>query len=103
MYADYMLSDTFKTGIHRLIELAQDKMTAFMCAERFYWRCHRRLVSDYLLSLGHEAWHIVDAENLRQHTLTPFACIKDGILTYPAKQEPATPLLPYLSEEPDPK
>jgi uncharacterized protein (DUF488 family) len=89
-----MLRDMFKTGIHKLIELGKGKKTAFMCAERFYWRCHRRLISDYLLSLGHEVWHIMDTDNLRRHLLPPFARIRDGILTYPAKQELGTLLFP---------
>lgn len=87
IYADYMLSDAFKKGIRKLAMLGKKRVTAYMCAEKFYWRCHRRLISDYLLNLGHEVWHIMDPDNLRQHTLTPFARIQDGILTYPAKQE----------------
>jgi hypothetical protein len=41
------------------------------------------LISDYLLSQGHEVWHIVEADKLQRHELTEFAQIKDGILTYP--------------------
>lgn len=93
IYADYMLSDAFKAGIHKLAKLGKDKETAYMCAEKFYWRCHRRLISDYLLSLGHEVWHIMDTDNLRQHSLTPFARIQAGILIYPAKQD-QSPLFP---------
>lgn len=103
VYADYMHSKPFKEGIQKLIELGREKKTAFMCAERFYWRCHRRLISDYLLSLGHEVWHIVDTDSLRQHALTPFARVKDGILTYPSEPESSTPPLDYPSEEPGPE
>ncbi len=93
IYADYMLSDAFKAGIHKLVELREGKETAYMCAEKFFWRCHRRLISDYLLSLGHEVWHIVDPDNLLRHSLTPFARIKDGILIYPVKRG-LSPLFP---------
>ncbi len=103
IYADYMLSDPFKAGIHRLIELAVKKRTALMCAERLYWRCHRRLISDYLVTLGHEVWHIVDTENLRQHKLPPMCRIKDGILTYPAEPEATAPPLAFPMEEPEPE
>lgn len=99
IYADYMLSDTFKSGIHNLTELGQSKKTAFMCAERLYWRCHRRLISDYPLSIGHEVWHIMETDDLRRHSITSFARIKNGILAYPAKQELSTPLFPSRNEK----
>ena len=95
IYADYMLGDGFKAGIRKLLDLGKGNNAAFMCAEKFYWRCHRRLISDYLLSLGHEVWHIVDKGNLREHSLTPFARIKDGILVYPPEQE----LLSFPSQD----
>lgn len=83
VYADYMMSDSFKSGVSKLIDLAKEKRVAYMCAEKFYWRCHRRLVSDYLLSLGYEVWHIVEQDMLRKHELTSFAQVKNGRLTYP--------------------
>jgi len=86
IYADYMLAEIFRAAIQRLIELAKEKTVAYMCAEKFYWRCHRKLVSDYLLSQGHEVWHIIDSKTLRKHELTAFAEIKDGILTYPPRK-----------------
>ncbi len=101
IYADYMLSDRFKSGIQRLIELAEGKKTVFMCAERLYWKCHRRLISDYLSSQGHKIWHILDAHDLCQHRLAPFARLKDGILTYPARQGFFDPFLFWEKEKPD--
>ncbi len=35
-----------------LISLAEARSTAYMCAERVYFRCHRMLVSDWLLAHG---------------------------------------------------
>jgi uncharacterized protein (DUF488 family) len=83
IYADYMMSDSFKMAADKLIEQAKDNTIAYMCAEKFYWRCHRRLISDYLVSLGYEVWHIVETDSLRKHELTKFARIKDGMLFYP--------------------
>lgn len=83
IYADYMTSESFKIAVNKLIERANDKTMAYMCAEKFYWRCHRRLISDYLVSLGHEVWHIVEADSLRKHELTKFARIENGMLFYP--------------------
>ncbi|TAN00954.1 MAG: DUF488 family protein [Rhizobiaceae bacterium] len=45
--------------MHRIEELrAISGRVAYMCAEAVYWRCHRRLVSDYLTYVGVEVMHI---------------------------------------------
>ena len=49
-YADYMLTEDFRAGMRQLLTVAAGKPTAFMCSESVFWRCHRRLVSDYLLA-----------------------------------------------------
>jgi uncharacterized protein (DUF488 family) len=98
VYADYMLSDEFKNGIGKLLELAERGITVYMCAEKLFWRCHRKLISDYLVSHGHIVWHIIEADHLRIHELSKIAQIKDGILTYPAKKTPYTPTLPFEEE-----
>jgi uncharacterized protein (DUF488 family) len=86
IYADYMMSDSFKMAVDQLIERAKNRIVAWVCAEKFYWRCHRRLISDFLVSLGHEVWHIVESDSLRKHELTKFAIIKDGVLLYPSRE-----------------
>ena len=98
IYADYMLTDGFKNGVEKLLELAELGITVYMCAEKFFWRCHRKLISDYLVSRDHKVWHIIEADHLRIHELTKIAQIKDGILTYPAKKTPYTPALPFEEE-----
>jgi len=98
IYADYMLTDGFKSGIEELMELAKQGITAYMCAEKFFWRCHRKLISDFLVSRGHKAWNIMEANHLRIHELTKIAQLKDGVLTYPAKKTPFTPTLPFDEE-----
>ena len=52
-YADYMLSAQFQTAVERVVEEATKRNTAIMCAEYVYFRCHRMLVSDYLVSRSH--------------------------------------------------
>jgi uncharacterized protein (DUF488 family) len=85
IYADHMMSDSFKMATDQLTSLAKNRRVACMCAEKFYWRCHRRLISDYLVSLGHEVWHIIESDSLRKHELTKFARVKEGVLYYPAE------------------
>lgn len=81
-YADYMLTPEFEQAMAELIHLAEDSRTAYMCAERVYFRCHRMLVSDWLVAHGHQVLHI-DAEGpLRPHKLTAEARIVDGKLIY---------------------
>lgn len=82
-YADYMLTDVFHSAIETLREAAREKRTAYMCSESLYWRCHRRLVSDYLLAQGDTISHIMPNGDLRPHTITPGAIITDGNVTYP--------------------
>lgn len=82
-YADYALGEEFRKGINKLLKLAEGKRTAIMCAEKFYWGCHRRILADHLLSMGHKVTHIVDEKRCIDHEMTPFARIKDGIIVYP--------------------
>jgi uncharacterized protein (DUF488 family) len=81
-YADYMLSVKFQKAAARLIERAEKQRTAIMCAELLYFRCHRMLVSDYLVSRGHKVLHIQDEKPPKEHALMRDARIVDGKLVY---------------------
>jgi len=81
-YADYMLSETFRQAIERLIAHAENHPTAIMCAEQLYFRCHRMLVSDYLVAGGHSVLHILDEKPPRPHALTREARVIEGRLVY---------------------
>jgi len=52
-----------------------------MCAERFFWKCHRRLISDFLVSRGWRVIHILDGR-VYEHKLSPFARVLDGDIIY---------------------
>ncbi len=81
-YADYMLTPEFEQAISKLLALAEQSRTAYMCAERVYFRCHRMLVSDWLVAHGHEVLHIGAAGPARPHKLTAEARMIDGRLIY---------------------
>lgn len=85
-YADYMLTGEFKSAIAELLKLAEQAPTAYMCAERVYFHCHRMLVSDYLLAHGHEVKHIDAAGPVRAHRLTPEARLVGENLIYKVDQ-----------------
>ncbi len=80
-YADYMMTEEFKAEIRKLVEIAERKRLCVMCAERFFWRCHRRFISDYLTFLGHSVYHIMD-DGLRRHRLSKEARIAGDVLVY---------------------
>src|SRR5258707_2551624 len=81
-YADYMLSQPFQTAVQRLVERAVQRKAVIMCAEALYFRCHRMLVSDYLVNDGHTVLHILDQSPLKEHALTKDARIIKGRLVY---------------------
>ncbi|WP_153556246.1 DUF488 domain-containing protein [Roseimaritima sediminicola] len=75
-YADYMLSDTFREAFNELRSVASEQRTAMMCSESVFWRCHRRLVSDYALASGGGVNHIFPDGRIQPHTLTVEAVVQ---------------------------
>ena len=96
-YADYAGADEFRSGLDALRELARDDRCAMMCDEAVWWRCHRRIITDYLLASGMVVEHILGRGQVVPATLTPGARILDDeTLRYPAPDD-ATQVLPILS------
>ncbi len=81
-YADYMLTDEFQHAAASLVQMAEKSRTAYMCAERVYFRCHRMLVSDWLTAHGHEVLHIDGSSPAKPHKLLAEARVIDGKLIY---------------------
>jgi len=81
-YADYMLTPEFEQAMSQLVALGEQGRTAYMCAERVYFRCHRMLVSDWLVAHGHEVLHVDDERPVKPHKLTEEARMIDGRLIY---------------------
>ncbi|MCS7118836.1 MAG: DUF488 domain-containing protein [Archaeoglobaceae archaeon] len=80
-YADYMLTEDFKREIEEVIEVAEKRSTAIMCAEKLYWKCHRKFIADYLLFRGFEVAHIID-HRILIHKLNKNARIEEDKLIY---------------------
>lgn len=85
-YADYMLTDDFLRGFDQLLEVERSKRTVIMCAESVFWRCHRRLVSDFASANGGSVQHIFPSGEAEPHRLTPGAKVRDAKVTYPGQK-----------------
>lgn len=89
-YADYMGTPEFQEAVVQLMDLARRKRTAFMCSEGLFWRCHRRLVSDFLLVQGVTVQHIMPTGELHPHPLTEGARVEAGTVSYPPPDQGPT-------------
>jgi uncharacterized protein (DUF488 family) len=84
-YADYMATEPFAEGLARLASLGCGLRTAIMCAEAVWWRCHRRIIADYLIAAGETVFHILGQGRVVPARMTAAAQLApDGALTYPA-------------------
>lgn len=84
-FADHMQSAEFQASLSELIELAQDRSTALMCAEALPWQCHRRLIADALTARGWTVLDIVGRGQIKPHALPAFARVSEGQVTYPGE------------------
>jgi uncharacterized protein (DUF488 family) len=82
-YADYMLTPEFETAASELVTLAQHSRTAYMCAEKAWFQCHRMLVSDWLTLHDHSVLHIENERPAKAHRVTPEAQLVDAKVLYP--------------------
>jgi uncharacterized protein (DUF488 family) len=83
-YADYALSDAFEVGLSRLTLVGETRRCAIMCSEAVWWRCHRRIIADYLLHRGERVFHLMGPAQIQAASMTPAAVgSDDGKLFYP--------------------
>jgi uncharacterized protein (DUF488 family) len=83
-YADYAMGQDFQDGLARLTKLGREQRCAIMCAEAVWWRCHRRIIADYLLAAGEIVFHITGPGRIALAQLTVAARGSPGGLTYPS-------------------
>ncbi|OAF05232.1 DNA repair protein [Bradyrhizobium centrolobii] len=85
-YADCAMSDAFQDGLAHLRELGHERRCAIMCAETLWWRCHRRIIADYLIAAGETVVHIMGPGQVEPAEINPAVRIQpDGRLCYPAE------------------
>jgi uncharacterized protein (DUF488 family) len=82
-YADYMETPSFLGGVAELLTLASSEPTAVMCSESVWWRCHRRLLADYLVLVrGIEVVHVMHDGRVTDHMPTEGVRLADHALVY---------------------
>ena len=82
-YADHMASDEFRRSLEALLVSAEKSLTAVMCAESQWWKCHRQLIADALVARGVEVRHIMSTGRAPVHELTSFARVTGAEVRYP--------------------
>lgn len=91
-YAAYTLTPEFHKALDALMKMALQKPTAYMCSESVWWRCHRRVVSDYLVLLhGWDVEHIMGPGKLQKHIPAAGARKRGDSLMYDKKSEASKP------------
>jgi uncharacterized protein (DUF488 family) len=81
-YADHMTSADFSRDLAALEERARSAQTAFMCAETQWTDCHRRLLSDLLVTRGWDVTHLLTVGASEPHRRWSIARVVDGGLVY---------------------
>jgi uncharacterized protein (DUF488 family) len=89
-YAAHMRSPEFGRAIDELLDEATAARTAVMCAESLWWRCHRRMVADFVVMAGGASvLHLMHDGRLHEHIASDLARVRaDGLLVYDAGQWP---------------
>jgi uncharacterized protein (DUF488 family) len=91
-YADYAMTPAFRAGLDELCALARDRRCAIMCAEAVWWRCHRRIIADYLLARGVAVAHIMGTGKHGSADLTAGARkLPDGTILYADPDQAGAP------------
>jgi uncharacterized protein (DUF488 family) len=83
-YADYATSKEFLSGLKELRERGHATTCVIMCSEAVWWRCHRRIIADYLIAAGEMVFHILGPKAVDQAHLTEGARVgADDTVLYP--------------------
>ena len=82
-YADYALQPAFRDGLAELRAKGQRERCAVMCSEAVWWRCHRRIIADWLLAAGEDVRHIMEGRIEAAHLTAGAQIGADGQISYP--------------------
>ncbi len=87
-YAAHMRTADFAAAADEVLDRARTDPTAVMCAESLWWRCHRRLLADFVVAVrGVPVRHLLHDGRTEEHRLSPgLRRSEDGLLVYDAGQ-----------------
>ena len=87
-YAEHMRSAGFLDAIDGVLAEAAGRQVAVMCSESLWWRCHRRLVADFVSAArGVDVRHLMHDGRIEEHRPSPGLRLRaDGLLVYDAGQ-----------------
>lgn len=87
-YAEHMRSESFLSAIAGVLDEAASAQVAVMCSESLWWRCHRRLVADFLLAArGVPVAHLMHNNRIEEHRPSSGLRLRDdGLLVYDGGQ-----------------
>lgn len=88
-YAGYTREPAFIEAIDGVLDDARSLRTAVMCSESVWWRCHRRIVADFVhVARGVRVRHLMHDGRLMDHPPTEGVRLRnDGLLVYDAGHE----------------
>ena len=89
-YAAHMRTADFGAAADEVLAQARADLTVVMCAESLWWRCHRRLIADFVTAARDvPIRHLLHDGRLEEHRLSPGLRRRDdGLLVYDAGQPP---------------
>ena len=87
-YAAHMRTAGFLAATDEVLAQASADATAVMCSESLWWRCHRRLLADFVSAVRDvPVRHLLHDGRLEEHRLSPGLRRRDdGVLVYDAGQ-----------------
>ncbi len=77
-YADHALGAEFAADIAVLLDWGDERRCAVMCSEAVWWRCHRRIIADYLLAHDREVLHVLGPGQTAEAVLSSGAVVEGG-------------------------
>jgi uncharacterized protein (DUF488 family) len=88
-YAEYMRSAEFGSAIGAVLDEAGSRQVAVMCSESLWWKCHRRLVADFVsVARGVPVRHLMHDGRVEEHRPSPGLRLRDdGLLVYDSGQD----------------
>ncbi|GAC1454787.1 MAG: DUF488 domain-containing protein [Gemmatimonadaceae bacterium] len=82
-FADYMQTPEFWHAFDELVAESETALTAILCSESLWWRCHRRLIADAaVLTRGIEVEDVLHDGRPVPHRVTEGARVHNSIVVY---------------------